>query len=261
MATLINLLPHLRWVALALLVFAVVSGGICGFYIRRARTGAYYMLRERARKKGYRWLLVSIGTLVAGLILGFFSRPPDFLVRLAPASPTPTAMPTATLEPLDTSTPSPTATATRRPTATPPFIPTSTPLPTATPPYTLPVSALTPQPSAVPAGPEAHIAFRTFALGEENGQPVEPGGTFDPGDHRVYFFFEYRGMAPNVVWSYGWYREGVYLDGATRLWALDAAGTNFLYFKPPGGYTTGTYDVAVWIEDVYQGAAQFVIAE
>jgi hypothetical protein len=126
-------------------------------------------------------------------------------------------------------------------------------------PYTLPETALTPQPQATPAGESAQITFLTLALGEENGQPVAPGSEFAPGDHRVYLFFEYQGMMPGVAWTYGWYREGEYLAGDTRLWELGASGTTYLYFKPPAGYEPGVYEARVWIEDRFQGVAQFRI--
>jgi hypothetical protein len=123
----------------------------------------------------------------------------------------------------------------------------------------LPETARTPQPGASPADQAARITFLTLALGEENGQPVEPGSEFAPGDHRVYLFFEYQGMNRGAVWTYGWYQEGEYLAGDTRLWTLGEAGTTYLYFNPPAGYEPGVYEVRVWIEDRFQGVAQFRI--
>jgi len=257
-----DLTPHLRWVGTALLAFSIVSVGVSAFYLRRARRDRYYILRETARRRGARWLIASAASLVLGTALLYFrAHPPTIPTHTPTARPIPspsattipTAAPTPTARP--TLPPLPSPTPTRRPTATPPFIPTPTPA------YPLLETALTPQPGAVPAGPDAQISMLTFALGEEGGQPVEPGLEFPPGDHRVYLFFEYSGMRRNLVWTYGWYREGEYLDGATRLWVLGRTGTNYLYFKPPGGYVPGVYEVRIWIEDRFQGTFQFVITE
>ena len=253
----------LNWGAVGFFCVAAVAVGISIFYFHRARRAPYYILREQARRRGARYLSVAGASLLVGLALLYLHAhspavpppatpspfPPTATVAAASATPPPTP----TSRPAFTPLPSPTPT--RRPTATPPFIPTPTPA------YPLPETALSPLPGAVAAGPEAEITFLTFALGEENGQPVDPGVEFPPGDHRVYFFFEYQGMAKNVVWTYGWYRDGQYLDGATRLWVLGRAGVNYLYYKPPGGYEPGVYEVRVWIEDRFQTSAQFLIQQ
>lgn len=255
-----DLISHLYWGARFLFALAAIAVGVSLLCFRRARMAPYYVIREMARRKGLRWLAAAIASLLVGVgLLYLGAHPPHLgLVTLSPLPPTPTVAvdatalsPTATSIPLPTALPSPTPT--RRPTATPP------PIPTPTPPCPLPETALSPLPGAVPAGPEAQITFVTFAAGEENGRPVDPGIEFPPGDHRVYLFFEYRGMTRNAVWTYGWYRDGQYLDGATRLWILNSAGVNYLYFRPPGGYEPGVYEVRIWIEHRFQGSAQFVI--
>ncbi len=258
-----KLLSFLTWGAVVFFGVAVFAVVITILHFRRARLAPYYILRQIALRKGSRSLTVAGIALLVGLVLLYLrSHPPAVLLRPPTPMPSPTATgaaasatfpPTATLRPLFTPLPSPTPT--RRPTATPPFIPTPTP------PYPLPETALSPLPGAVAAGPEARIAFLTFALGEENGQPLNPGVEFQPGDYRIYFFFEYEGMAPNVVWTYGWYRDGEYLDGATRLWVLGGKGTNYLYYRPPGGYRPGVYEVRVWIEDRFQTSGQFLIRQ
>ena len=260
-----ELLPILRIGAFILLFLAAGSLGASVLFFRRARLAAYYVIREQARKRGLIALTIAMITLVLGLLLLYLTprlapaphpAPMPSLTPLVVPAVTQTPSPVATFPPTASPTPvpSPSATSTRRATATPPF-----PSPMPTRPYTLPETALTPQPGATPAGESARITFLTLALGEENDQPVEPGSEFAPGDHRVYLFFEYQGMTRGVVWTYGWYREGDYLAGDTRLWTLGESGTTYLYFKPPAGYAPGIYEVRVWIEDRFQGVAQFRI--
>jgi hypothetical protein len=107
-------------------------------------------------------------------------------------------------------------------------------------------------------------------LEEENGEPVEPGSEFPPGDRRVYLFFEYRGMDRGVIWTYGWYQEGAYVDGNTCPWGIakegcplifGRTGTNYLYYRLPGGYEPGVYDARIWIEGRLQDSRQFIISE
>lgn len=122
----------------------------------------------------------------------------------------------------------------------------------------------------MPAGPDAQITILTLALEEESGEPVDPGFEFPPGDHRVYLFFEYTGMEQGVVWTYAWYQDGEYRDGNTCLWGVreegcprifGRRGDNFLYYRLPGGYVPGVYDVRIWIGGEFQDSAQFMITE
>ncbi len=278
MSFLQSLIPHLQRGAIVLFAFAVIAFGLSVLYFRRARTAPYYIMREAARHKGVNWFLGAVAALMVGVGLLFLhDHPPQFPPPPTPAPPTATAtplpavsIPTATLPPLPTATlPSlpttvPSATPTRPPTATPPFIPTPTPT------YPLPEGAVPILPNAVPAAPEAQITFAAFALDVENRRPVEPGLEFPPGDHRIYFFFNYQDMTAGSTWTYAWYRNGEYLDGNTCLWASAAGdcpqtvgvtGTTYLFYRPPGGYEPGTYEVRVWIEDRVQSTAQFVITE
>jgi len=169
-------------------------------------------------------------------------------------------MPTATPAPPPTATPTPT----RRPTATPPLI--ATPAPS----VPLPEDAVARLPDAVPAPDEAGITFVAFALQESNGAPVDPGTEFPPGDHRVYFFFDYQEMESGVTWTYRWCQDGACGDGLTCSWGIPAgecpwvsttSGTTHLFFKPINGYEPGLYEVRVWIEDRIQVVESFVIRE
>ena len=262
--------PYLR--LLAFLFFALVVVGIIFgvLYLRRARTDRYYVMREKARRRAVWWLSGSGVMFAVGILLLVMSArspsspPPDPVPSPAPtAQATDTAEPVATYVPIDDSTPtvipSPEAT---RPTATPPFIPTPTPA------YPVPDAILTPLPGAVAAGPEAQIDLVTFSADVENGRPVDPGFEFPAGDARINFFFEYSGMAQGVTWTYAWYQNGEYLDGNTCLWGLrdedcpsifGRSGTNYLFYRLPGGWVPGSYEVRIWVEERFQGTSRFIV--
>jgi hypothetical protein len=121
---------------------------------------------------------------------------------------------------------------------------------------------LTPLPNAIPAGEDAHITIVTLAADRDQaGEPVGPGAEFPPGNHRVYLFIAYEGMANGVAWTFAIYREGELLDSTTQLWEWGADGGTYLYYKPPEGYEVGRYEMRAFIQDRLQGVAQFAIAE
>ena len=114
----------------------------------------------------------------------------------------------------------------------------------------------------MPAGEDAHIAVITLAAGhDDSGAPVDPGTEFPPGDHRVYLFISYEGMANGVAWTFAIYRQGKLLDETTQLWEWGEQGITYLYYQPPQGYEPGVYEMAVFVESRLQGIAQFVITE
>ncbi|RME39105.1 MAG: hypothetical protein D6793_01655 [Thermoflexia bacterium] len=262
-----GILLIVRWAFAGFFALAVVALGLSVLRFRDARRAPYYFLREASRRAGTRWLLVAFVMVLLGTgALYVRAHPPASLVP-----PTVTASPTPTeVMPSPTPMPSPTFTATPvPPTPTSAPVPVSpTPTVTPTPAYPLPETALSPLPGATPARPEARITLWTFALGEENGQPVQPSSSFPAGDFRVYAFIRYEGMSRGVQWTYGWYREGKYLDGNTCLWwvrmpdcpyMIGERGSTYLYYRRPGGYDPGTYEVRIWIEDRFQGAFPFTI--
>lgn len=258
---------------MAFLLLTIVTFVVSFFHFRQARRAPYYFLREAARKKGLVWLLIAISSLLVAVVL--------FALRLsaqgaaAPPAPTPTATARPTVLPLSpVLTPLPTATPTGEPTATPPFIPTATPpfIPTPTPTptssYPLPADAVAALPGSLPAGANAQMTFVAFATEEQNGLPVNPSRQFALGDDRVYFFFTYQGMQRGVTWTYRWCHDGACPDGLTCQWGVEqgecptiarSAGSTYLYYRPPGGYQPGNYEVRVWIEDRLQIAAPFTI--
>jgi hypothetical protein len=251
-------LAWLRWVAYALLLTSIVPLALAISQLVKARRAPYYAMRLGALKRARRWALVTLLFLVLGIDM--LVVPPRLLAPSPrprepapePTTPTLTAMIVPTLHP----TRAPTTTPTRRPTATAPFIPT----PTAVVPP--PESALTPLPSAVPAGKDARITIVTLAANrDENGQPVDPGAEFPPGDHRVYLFISYEGMADGVAWTFAICCGGESLDSVTQLWEWGAEGRTSLYYEPPAGYSPGVYEMRVFVQDRLQGVAQFVITE
>ena len=246
----------MRWVAYALFIAAAIPAGLAISQLIKARRAPYYVLRREALGRTVRFALVALVLLALAVAL-------LILTPLLPASvslPTPVPTATPTIQPTPTSTlpptRTPTATPTRRPTATAPFIPTSTPA------ITVPDSALSPLPSAVPAREDARIAIITLAADlDDSDQPVDPGTEFPPGDHRVYLFISYEDMTNGVPWTLALYREGEFLDAATQLWEWGEQGSTYLFYKPPEGYEPGLYEMQVFIEARLQGVAQFVIVE
>lgn len=272
MAIVHALIPYLRGGAILLLGLAAVALTVGLLYFQRARRAPYYILREAARRRGTIWSAVAAALLALGLLLLVLQAvvPPPLVV--APTQPPPATLtavvppPTLILTVMPTPTPTrmPTATATRRPTATPPLVPTPTPI------LPLPAEAVARLPDSVPAPADARITFVAFATEERNGMPVDPGAEFAPGDHRVYFFFQYEGMARGVTWTYRWCKDGECSDGLTCLWGIrqgecpavsTTSGRTYLFFKPINGYQPGFYEVRVWIEDRLQVAEPFVIRQ
>jgi len=251
-------LSQLHWVAYALLIASAIPAGLATLQFIKARRAPYYIIRREALRRATRWALtmlvlqaLAVALLVVIPRLATIARQPEEPVL---GIPTPTLTATVTSTPRPTRTP--TVTPTRRPTATPPLIPTLTPA------VAPPDVALTPLPSAVPAGEDAHITFITLAADRDaSGQPVDMGTEFPPGDHRVYLFISYDGLVNGVTWTLAIYREGKFLDETTQLWEWGKQGRTYLYYKPPGGYEPGVYEMRVFIETRLQGIAQFVITE
>lgn len=242
----------LRSIAYALFALSLVPAAIAFQQFLRSQGAKYYVMRQNAHQRFVRWMFVTLTmeVLAVAVLIAAPRLPP---IELAPtsapigiASPSPSPRPTRT----------PTPTLTRPPTATPPFIPTPTP---ETP---SPAPTLSPLPSPVPAGENARITFVTLAADkDENGQPVGQGTEFPPGDHRVYLFISYEGMIDGLAWTFDIYRGEEHLDGLTQAWEWGERGETYLYYKPPGGYEPGVYQMQVLIEDRVQGVAQFVITE
>jgi hypothetical protein len=255
--------PILSWtrsIAYVLLVAAIVPVGVVISQLIKARRAPYFAMRQAALKRGRRWILTALVVLVVAIDLlvvpprlaALLHRPEEPVLDTPTPTPAPIITATRTLSPTRT----PTVTPTRRPTATPPFIPTLTPE------VPLPESALTPLPSAVPAGDDARITIITLAATRDDaGQPVDPGTEFPRYIPRVHLFITYKGMRNGIAWTFAIYREGELLDSATQLWKWGIEGKTNLYHEPPGGYAPGIYEMRVFIEERLQGVAQFVVRE
>lgn len=246
-----------QWLAIAL-----IGAGLVGVVLTliiairafvRARRGEYYVIREEARRTALRATFLCL--LFIGLSIGFLLIPRQTRESqpLPSATPLPTQNPTFT-QPV----PTPTATDTPTPqaTATEPFIPTSTPQ------ATLPVTLTTPLPSAVSPPGDARFEFWTLAEGvDDANQPVNPTAQFPAGVARVYLFFHYDGLLPDIPWSVVWYGEDEYLRGRTSLWEPERSiGTRY-EFLDLGEYPPGEYEVQIWLDNTLQMRVRFSVAE
>lgn len=261
-------LGQIRWVAYALLIASAIPAGLAIPQFTKARRAPYYVMRREALRRATRRILAALLLQALGLVLLLVA---PYLAALGSSPrPAPTSSPVDTLTPTPTltSTPHPTrmptATPTRRPTATPPLIPTPT---SAVP---LPDTALTPLPSAVPAGEDARIELWCLALGrDENGQPVEPGNEFPPGEYRIYLFFIYEGMQNGTMTTFAWYKDGEFIDFCSDTWTWGLVegrnwgddGWTSYYCKLPGGWQPGRYEIHAFIETRLHSIAQFMIVE
>lgn len=252
----------LRWIAYVVLLASLIPVALTIREFLRSRRAKYYAVRQSALRRAARFALVSL--LLVALGAALFGAPSLLPQIIQTPTPTPTATAQPSPSPSPSPRPSPTPTPTRRPTATAPLIPTATPE------VLLPESALSPLPSAVPAGEDAEIELLALATGEdEEGRPLEPGSEFPPGDHRMYLFFQYEGMEDGVMTTFAWYREGEFIEGCsdTWLWGMvedrhwGESGKISYFCEPAGGWEPGQYEIHVFIEDRLQGIAQFVITE
>jgi hypothetical protein len=245
------LAPWLIGAGLISIVLALAYAIWAYIQLRRAE---YYVVREEARRRLLRALLLAF--LFVLITISFV-----FLPRQAPApaaTPIPTPGPVASPTPTRAApTPTPTTTPTPKPTATEPFIPTSTPM------ATLPAAFTSPIPSAVPPPGDAHFEFWTLAEGvDASGQPIDPGEQFPAGIERVYLFFRYDGLLPNVSWTIVWYKDGEVISGGTRLWEPEQpSGGRHAFLEFGGGFPAGSYEVQVWLGERLQIRASFAVVE
>jgi len=242
------------WLVGAGLVATVVTLVVAIQAYARLRRAGYYVIREAARRTFSRSLLVLL--ILAFLTIG------SLLIPRQESTPLPTLTATANQPPAPTPTrvtPTPVATVTPtpQPTATEPFIPTSTPQ------ATLPITFTTPLPSAVPPPADARIEFWTLAQGvDEDNRPVDPATVFPAGIERIYLFFTYDGLLPNVPVTVLWYRNGELLNGGTDLWESEQVkGERYVYLVRAGGYTAGRDQGQVWLGERLQIQVAFSVVE
>jgi hypothetical protein len=243
-----------QWLAPWLVGAGLVAAGLSIILTVRAyfqlRQAGYYVVREEARRTMLRSSLLVLIFVLLTLLFVFLPR------QTAAPEPTPMATPDYTSTPTVTpAAPTATATATPRATATEPFIPTSTPR------ATLPPAFESPLPSAVPPPADARFEFLAFAQSvDESAQPVDPGTEFPVGVERIYIFFRYDGLLPNVPWTTAWYRDDELVAGGTKLWEPDkSSGERHEFLAFPGGFPEGEYEVQVWLGDRLQVRATFTV--
>jgi|GEM_PF-461672 len=240
-----------------LLVVAVVA-------LRQARSGAYYVMREAARSRGLRAILIAVVLIPATVgLAAYVDYLADNPISLVSATETPTSTvarlrPTVTL----TFTPEPpTNTPLPRPTSTPLPVPTATPSPTRIPPTDLPPTLLTPVPSAVPAAENASFGPIQFGSGylRENSQLTGVSNVFPLDMPIVHATFLVRNVNRNAVWTAAWYRDGKYIAGDPLLWTDLPNVIGHAFFGQPGGFRPGKWELRLYIEDRLQSKATFTI--
>ena len=256
-------LSIVRLLAYALAVASLVPLILTVIYYGRSRRASYYALRSQALRSAKIAALVAIALLFIAFLLLVVA--PIFLVaepEVVAITPTPSPTDTTQPSPMSTATEAPTSTPTPLPTATAPFIPTFTPS------VQPPPRALSPLPSAVPAGVDARIQIMALAMEiDDDGQPVEPDDRFPDGQHPIYVSFQYGGMAPGVATTFAWYSDGVYFEPCSDTWAWalvegrewGTRGGAAYECTPPEGWSPGRYEVRVFIETRLQGVASFVV--
>ncbi len=206
-----------------------------------AKTTHFKFVREQSRLIAGRLAVLALVafllTAASGTLWVISMRNPELLPTVAP-TPTITPIPSPTPR-----TPTPTWTPTATPTITP--TPTRTPLP---PEAERPTALRTPFPlQAVEPAENAALVDLVLAAGQENNQPVDPGTAFPANTERIYAFFTFDGMTPNVPWIHIWYiqvgDEWVEYWSSVELWQYPSSrGTAWRYINArPGRYELHVY--------------------
>ena len=227
-------------------------------YAREAKTSQFYFIREQARIKAGRVMIVVGFLVVVTIVLAILVTASSTFTRIAQASPTP--MPTLALSP--TALPPAVATASSTPVLTPTPKPTATasPSPTNIPIVGTPSSALTPIVGAETPLPEAAFGEITLARGvTDDNKPKDPGTVFPAGISQLYAFFDYQNLSDGVLWTQVWYREGKEIGSESSLWEWGSYGTAWIFLKPTNGYSRGEYKVGLYIGDELKRTAAFTV--
>jgi hypothetical protein len=247
------------------LIFGVLLAGIlialfvAARYAREARTSQFYFIREQAKVKTRR-VMILVGFLVVvagflGILLWMSNTWSSTFPPVAEAGPTPT--PTPMLSP---TTP---ATAVAPASPTPVLPPTSKSTAIASPSPTIiptPSSTLTPIVGAETPSSEATFGEITLARGvTEDNKPKDPGTVFSVRISQLYAFFDYQNLSDGVLWTQAWYREGKEIGSESNLWEWGSYGTAWIFLKPVGGYSRGEYEVRLYIGDELKQTASFAV--
>jgi hypothetical protein len=230
--------------------------------LREARSGLYYVVREKARSRGLRLMLLAL--LIVPVALGgaaYMDHVAGSSIAVVRVTATPTAThtaqppsPTSTVTPdLPTDTPQP------RPTATPLPVPTATASPTRIPPTDLPPTLLTPIPSAVAAIENASFGPLQLGTCYVNYQLCGIANSFPLDTPVVHATFLVRNVNRNATWTAAWYRDGKYVAGDPLLWTSAPNTVGHVFFGPPGGFRPGKWELRLYIEDRLQSKVAFTI--
>ena len=247
----------------SLWIFGVCLAGIligvlaAARYAREARTSQFYFIREQARIKAGRVMIVVGFLVVVTLALAILLFVSNTFTRVAQANPTPTP----TLSPttpatavVATASPTPVLTLTPKPTAT------ASPSPTIIPTVETPTLTLTPIVGVETPLPEAAFGEITLARGvTDDNKPKDPGTVFPASILPLYAFFDYQNLSDGVLWTQVWYREGKEIGSESNLWEWGSYGTAWIFLKPVSGYSRGEYEVRLYIGDELKQTATFTV--
>ena len=255
----LTLSKYSLWTFGVLLAGILVGLLVAARYAREAKVSQFYFIREQAKIKAGRVMIV-VGFLVAITIaLAILVTVSSTFNRVAQASPTPT--PTLTLSP---TMPATAVVATASPTSvlTPTPMPTATASPSSTiiPTFGTPSSALTPIVGVETPSPDATFGEITLARGvTDDNEPQDPDTVFPTDVSQLYAFFDYQNLSDGVLWTQAWYRKGEEIGSESSLWEWGSYGTAWIFLKPVGGYSRGDYEVRLYIGDELKQTATFTV--
>ncbi|TEU10688.1 MAG: hypothetical protein E3J21_25720, partial [Anaerolineales bacterium] len=224
----------------SLWIFGVCLAGIligvlaAARYAREAKTSQFYFIREQARIKMGRVMIVVGFLVVVTSALGILLFVSNAFTRVAQDRPTPT--PTLTLSPTTPATavvaasPTPVLSPTPKPAAT------VSPSPTVIPTVSTPTLTLTPIVGVKTPSPDATFGEIILARGvTDDNKPKGPGTVFPDGISQLYAFFDYQDLANGVLWTQVWHRKGKEIGTESSLWEWGSHGTAWIFFKPVAG--------------------------
>jgi hypothetical protein len=250
----------------SLWIFGVCLAGIligaltAARYSREAKTSQFYFIREQARIKAGRVMIVVGFLVVVTTALAILMTVSNTFTRVAQDSLTPTPMPMPTLSPAMPTTAIATATPISILTPTPEPTATASPSPTIIPTVETPTLTLTPIVGVETPLPEAIFGEITLARGVTgSNKPQDPGTVFPAGISRLYAFFDYENLSDGVLWTQVWYREGKEIGSESGLWEWGSHGTAWIFLKPTDGYSRGEYEVRLYIGDELKQTTTFTV--
>jgi hypothetical protein len=249
---------YFLWIFGVCLAGILIGVLVAARYTREAKTSQFYFIREQAKVKASRVMIVVGFLAVVTIAMAILMTVSNRFALVAQDGPTPTPTPT----------PSPTALATAVATASPTTILIPTPKPTATaspsPTIVTPVATPSSTPTRVVGveTPSLDAAFGeiTIARGVTDGsKPQDPGTVFPVGVSQLYAFFDYQNLSDGVLWTQVWYREEKEIGSQSDLWEWGSYGTAWIFLKPVGGYSRGKYEIRLYIGDELKRAATFTV--